>query len=224
MTTPACRLHDLAFAFGELLVLTGVDLELAPGEVSALVGSNGCGKSTLLQLIALLLRPDRGSVELVGQPVHPRPRRLLDPELTTLRREVTLLHQRPVLFDDQVAANVAFGLHARGVPGPEVRERVERALSRVGLDDFGRRPARALSGGEVQRVVLARALVLETPVLLLDEPFSYLDGDARPLLLELVAEARDRGAAVLISTHDPGAVASLTRRVLRMTDGRLTTG
>ena len=223
MSAPACRLRDLTFAFGDLPVLAGVDLELAPGQVCGLVGSNGSGKSTLLQLLALLLRPGRGELELEGRPVHPRPRRLLDRELTGLRRRVTLLHQRPALFDDQVAANVAFGLYARGVAGAEVRERVERALSRVGLAGFERRRARALSGGEAQRVVLARALVLETPLLLMDEPFSYLDGDARPLLLELVAEARDRGTAVLISTHEPGAAAPITDRVLALRDGRLTT-
>ena len=217
----ACRLRDLAFSYGALRVLDGVDLELAGGEVVGLTGGNGSGKSTLLGLVALLLRPDRGQLELAGRPVHPRPRRLLDRELVALRREVTLLHQRPALFDETVAANVAFGLYARGVAGPEVQERVERALARVGLTGFERRRARELSGGETQRAVLARALVLETPLLVMDEPFSYLDADARPLLLELVAEARDRGAAVLLATHEPEAVASLTDRLVRLEGGRL---
>lgn len=221
MSASAATLRGVCFAFGDLPVLKELDLELAPGQVCGLVGANGCGKSTLLGLLALLLRPDAGELALGGQPVHPRPRRLVDPELTTLRRQVTLLHQRPALFDDQVAANVAFGLYARGVPGAEVGERVERALDRVGLAGFERRRARALSGGEAQRVVLARALVLETPLLLMDEPFSYLDGDSRPLLLELVGEARDRGAAVVISTHDPTAAATITDRALRLVDGRL---
>ncbi len=221
MSAPACRLRGVRFAYDDQPVLDGVDLELAPGEICALTGGNGSGKSTLLGLMALLLRPDRGELELDGQPVFPRPRRLLDRELVALRRRVTLLHQRPALFDDVVAANVAFGLYARGAPGAEVRERVERALARVGLAGFERRPARELSGGEAQRAVLARALVLETPVLLMDEPFSYLDADARPLLLELVAEARERGAAVLLATHEPGAAASLADRVLHLEGGRL---
>ena len=224
MSAAACVVRDLTFSFGELSVLAGACLELRGGEVGTLVGSNGCGKSTLLRLIALLLRPDRGAIELGGVAVHPRPRRLMDRELVALRRRVTLLHQRPALFDDLVADNVAFGLRARGVAGPEALERVRRALDRVGLAGFERRPARALSGGEVQRVVLARALVLETAVLLLDEPFSYLDGDARPLLLELVGDARDRGAAVLISTHEPGAAATVSDRTLRLAGGRLTAG
>jgi tungstate transport system ATP-binding protein len=224
VSTPACATRDLAFSFGDLSVLRGVDLELKAGEVSTLVGGNGSGKSTLLQLIALLLRPDGGELELAGERVHPRPDRLLDRELVALRRRVTLLHQRPALFDDLVAANVAFGLRVRGVSRGEVGPRVTRALTRVGLTGFERRRARALSGGEVQRVVLARALVLETPVLLLDEPFSYLDGDARPLLLELVGDARERGAAVLISTHEPGAAATVSDRLLKLADGRLTTG
>jgi tungstate transport system ATP-binding protein len=213
------RLRDVRFGWNGAPVLDGLDLDLAAGEVCTLVGGNGCGKSTLLQLLALLRAPDSGTIELLGSPVFPRARRLLDRPLLELRRQVTMLHQRPVLFDTEVYTNVAYGLRARGLDAAESHRRVAAALERVGLAGFGRRRARELSGGEAQRTVVARTLVTDTPVLLLDEPFSYLDADARPLLVDLVSERRRRGHTVVVATHDPAALGEAVDRTVLLEGG-----
>ncbi|HEY6008301.1 MAG TPA: ABC transporter ATP-binding protein, partial [Geobacteraceae bacterium] len=120
-----------------------------------------------------------------------------------LRREVTLLHQAPYLFNTSVRGNIVFGLKARGVTGPEQRRRVEEALELVGLAAFLKRKARELSGGEAQRVALARALALRPKVLLLDEPLANVDRASAELLEEVILSLPARGTSVIISTHDP---------------------
>lgn len=208
----ALRVRDLELRGGDRVMLALERLEVARGEVIALTGANGSGKSTLLRLLGLLVRPTRGTVELLGErawPVDDARGRVT----RRLRSQVTLMHQSPVLFDRDVAANVGFGLRARGVERPDAQRRLEAALEQVGLSGFAGRRARELSGGEAQRVVLARALVLQTPVLLLDEPFSCLDEQARPLLLELVRERREAGATVVVATHEPGQLGGMADRV-----------
>ncbi len=211
----ALAVRGLKHRLADRTVVALESLQVAPGEVCAVTGANGSGKSTLLRILALLLRPTTGALEVLGESAWPT----VDGRGLTarrLRREVTLMHQRPVLFDRDVASNVGFGLKARGVERGEAQRRVEAALEHVGLSAFGRRRARELSGGEAQRVVLARALVLQTPILLLDEPFSYLDEQTRPLLLDLVRERREAGASVLVATHDPGQLDGLADREIAL--------
>jgi len=193
--------EGLACGHGGEPVVRLASLSVGEGETCVVVGPNGVGKSTLLRCIALLAPPLGGTLELLGSRIgdHDRSARS---RLGSLRRQVTLLHQRPVVFATDVRANVAFGLRARGLDRQTVAERVERALEQVGLSELAGRPAPRLSGGETQRLVIARAFALETPLLLLDEPFSYLDAEARPLLHRLLAERRAQGGAVVIATHD----------------------
>jgi energy-coupling factor transporter ATP-binding protein EcfA2 len=176
-------------------VVTLEELVLEPGETCVVVGPNGAGKSTLLRCLALLVPPCSGTLALQGSP-------LAAAHIPSLRRQVTLLHQRPVVFATDVQSNIAFGLRARGLKRQVAQARVTQALERVGLLALARRPAKQLSGGETQRLVIARAFALETPLLLLDEPFSYLDSQARPLLRGLLAEHTARGGAVIVATHD----------------------
>ncbi len=211
----ALRVQNVEHRSGGRTMVALDRLEIARGEVCALVGANGSGKSTLLRVLALLLRPTTGTVEVLGEDAWP----LSDPRDTTARRlrtQVTLMHQSPVLFETDVASNVGFGLRARGLDRTEVSRRVEAALGRTGLAGFERRRARELSGGEAQRVVLARALVLETPVLLLDEPFSYLDERARPLLMGLVRERHEAGATIVVATHEPDQLGGFVDRVVTL--------
>ena len=182
----------------------------------AFVGPNGSGKTTLLRILAFLLSPALGSVSLHG--VNAVNRRVM----RQLRRQVTLIHQKPVLFSTSVWNNVAYGLQSYGLPGREVKTRVGVALEKLRLSGLAGRNAGKLSGGEAQRVVLARGLVLETPVILLDEPTSFLDDDVRPLLVELLRNAsQSRGATVIMATHDLKFVAPLAQRVLRLDAGRI---
>ena len=215
--TPAYTLRRLLHSYGNGPALDVPELELPAGAVHAVLGPNGSGKSTLLHVLALLLPPSAGEVEILGARAYPRAGN--GHGLLGLRQHVTLIHQRPVLLSTDVAGNVAFGLRARGLGRDEVRRRVSAALARGGLAGFERR--RELSGGEVQRVVIARALVLATPILLLDEPLSYLDEDARPLLVDLIDERRAAGATVVLATHDAGFADSLADRRLLLRKGRL---
>lgn len=194
--TPVLRLSDVAWGYGGDPVVQLSELELPAGALCAVAGPNGSGKSTLLAGLALLRPPTRGTVELDGVAAF----RGRAGELA-LRRRVTLLHQRPVVFRASVRANVAFGLRARGLRGEEVVRRTDAALERMGLSDFADRAAGALSGGETQRLVIARAFVLDTPLLLLDEPFASLDEAARPMLRELLVERRAGGGVVVVATH-----------------------
>jgi tungstate transport system ATP-binding protein len=183
--------------------------------VLAVIGPNGAGKSTLLRVMALLEAPTRGRV-------------LVDGELVTgaralaLRRRMASAFQEPLLADATVADNVAMGLRFRGVPPAEVRARVARWLDRFGIAALAARQARTLSGGEAQRTSLARALVLEPALLLLDEPFSSLDQPTREVLLgELRRILREDARTTVLVTHDRGEALALGDRVAVMMDGRL---
>ena len=220
----AYRLRDVVHRYGDQLALDVPRLDLAASSAYALLGPNGAGKSTLLRILALLLRPSEGRVELLGRAVYQRGRsaRWSNGGPDALRRDVTLIHQRPVLFSTTVFRNVSFGLRARGMPREQAAQRVAEILETVGLGGFSDRHARQLSGGEAQRVIIARALVLATPVLLLDEPTSYLDAAARPLLVELIRNrVREGRATVLVATHDEEFAALVSDEQIRLRRGAL---
>jgi ABC-type Fe3+/spermidine/putrescine transport system ATPase subunit len=145
---PAYRIQSLVQAYGENVVLDIPRLDIASGRITALVGPNGCGKTTLLSILALLLSPGSGSVQMQGRDIG----RSRD---HSLRREVTLVHQKAVVFSMTARKNIAYGLHAQGVKSREARERVESIIEQMQLSALADKQARTLSGGEAQRVVLA---------------------------------------------------------------------
>lgn len=184
------------------------------GTTLALLGPSGSGKTTLLHLLGLLERPDSGRVLLGGREVTTRDRES--------RLQMAAVFQRPYLIKGDVAENVAYGLAVRGVPRADRVPRVSEALSRVGLAGYETRSASTLSGGEAQRVSLARALVLEPRVLLLDEPLASLD----PLLKRRLAQdfariLRESGATVVWVTHDHDEALVVADRVAVMNAGRI---
>jgi len=189
-------------------------VEVPSGSVLALLGPSGSGKSTLLGILGLLEKPDAGTVLLDGVEVTPRDR--------AARLEMAAVFQRPYLFKGTVGANVAYGLAARGVPRAERAARVAAALERVGLSGYEQRSALSLSGGEAQRVSLARALVVEPRVLLLDEPLASLD----PLLKrrmthDFASILRDAGVTVVYVTHDHDEAIVVADRVAVMNAGAM---
>lgn len=191
--------------------LEGVTLEVAPGEIVAIVGGSGCGKSTLLRAISGLDRPTRGIVHLD------------DEVITQPHEKIGIIFQEPRLLPWlTVAENVGFGI--AHLPAAERRERVARALDRVGLSDKAGVWPRELSGGQAQRVAIARALVPRPQVLLLDEPFSALDAftraDLQDHLLDLWADSRP---TLILVTHDVEEAIVLADRiiVMRPRPGRL---
>jgi tungstate transport system ATP-binding protein len=189
-------------------------LDVHDGESLAIVGPNGAGKTTLLLHLALLERPIEGVVLFEGQRTRGR-------ELA-LRRRMAVVFQEPLLLDRSVLANVETGLRLRGVSAAQRHERARRWLTRFGVAHLERRSARSLSGGEAQRVSLARAFVLEPEVLLLDEPFSALDAPTRAAITDDVAAviAETKTTTVLV-THDHDEAARLGDRVAVLIGGRV---
>jgi tungstate transport system ATP-binding protein len=188
--------------------------DLLNGEVLALIGPNGAGKSTLIAHMALLERAREGTVLFDGAPVRGR-------ELA-LRRRIATVFQEPLLLDRTAAANVEVGLRLRGVARAQRSERVGRWLARFGVAHLAERSARTLSGGEAQRVSLARAFALEPEVLLLDEPFAALDQPTREALIEELAAALDQTRVpAIVVTHHRDEAARLGDRVAVMIGGRI---
>jgi tungstate transport system ATP-binding protein len=184
-------------------------------ELLAVIGPNGAGKSTLLRVMGLLESPANGTLALRGKPVDRR-------ELIALRRRMATVFQEPLLCDTTVFENVALGLRFRRASAGAIASRVEFWLDQFGISHLARRQARTLSGGEAQRTALARALVLEPELLLLDEPFSSLDQPTRETLLEELGMIlrRDRVTAVFV-THDRAEAVALADRVAVMLEGEI---
>ncbi|MDH4306366.1 MAG: ABC transporter ATP-binding protein [Acidimicrobiia bacterium] len=204
--------HGLVKRFGAKTALAGVDLEVNDGEVLAVLGPSGCGKSTMLRVIAGLESPDAGTVQWGGVDIT---------SLPTHERGFGLMFQGYALFPHRtVGENVGFGLKMQGVERHEVEVRVADALSWVGLDGFARRHIEGLSGGEQQRVALARTLAPEPRLVMLDEPLGALDRRLRDRLVDEVAELlRARNATALYVTHDHDEADTVSDRVALMRSG-----
>jgi thiamine transport system ATP-binding protein len=197
--------------FGARVVLDRVGLEVAAGEIVALLGPSGSGKSTLLRVIAGLLPPDAGRIILDGDDITRRPAH---------RRGVGLVFQDEQLFPHRsVAANVGFGLRMLRTATSEVERRVGELLELVGLAGYGDRGVGALSGGEAKRVALARSLAPRPRVLLLDEPLTGLDADLHDrLVADIGAVLRATGTTAVHVTHDRAEADALADRVVHIGD------
>lgn len=214
MTTLSLSALCKTFPGAGRAALSDLDLTIASGSLTALLGPSGSGKSTSMKLIAGLLAPDRGEILLDGRPITRLP-----PE----RREVAMVFQSPLLFPHlTVADNVGFGLRLRGTPPATIAAQVGAMLDRVRLTGLGdRRPAR-LSGGQQQRAALARALILRPKVLLLDEPLSSLDPTLRDEMRSLIRDLqRETGITTLVITHDQAEAVALADRIALLLDGRI---
>jgi tungstate transport system ATP-binding protein len=195
-------------------VLAIETLAVRRGELVALVGPNGAGKSTLLQVINLL-HPHRGAITLFGQDTSRA-------DKTALRRRCAMLFQEALLLDDTVFANVARPLKFRGLGPHDTAARVARALADFRCDHLAARRARSLSGGEAQRVSLARALAVDPELLLLDEPFSALDPATRNELIDEIRElAENRGMTVILVSHSFADVLHFAERAVVMAAGSI---
>jgi tungstate transport system ATP-binding protein len=210
------HLHSIRKEYGSTTVLNIEDLTILEGRLYTLIGANGAGKSTLLNILAFLLPPTAGEIYYDGRRVD-----WSRGSVEEKRKKVTLLHQSPYLFGGTVFANVAFGLKARGIPKEEQQRLVEKALDVVGLREFGERKARELSGGEAQRVAMARALVLSPEVFLLDEPLANIDRETAGLLEDVIASLPSLGTTVVMTTHDPDHPNRLNGASILLEGGRV---
>jgi iron(III) transport system ATP-binding protein len=213
---PALACVGLRKRFGDTVAVAGVDLEVPRGSLTSLLGPSGCGKTTVLRMIAGLITPDAGRIDIDGRTVT-GPNVSVPPE----RRNVGLVFQDYALFPHlSVGRNVAYGL--TGIPRRQRTKRVDEVLELVGLGGLAHRLPTALSGGQQQRVALARALAPSPDLILLDEPFSNLDAALRATVREEVRSIlRTAEATAIFVTHDQEEALSLTDRVAVMHAGRL---
>jgi tungstate transport system ATP-binding protein len=200
---------------GERAILRVDSLDIQPGQVLAVIGPNGAGKSTFMLTIARLIQPTEGQILFHGKPLEKE-------NSLAYRRRLGLVLQEPLLQDISVADNVAAGLRFRGVPRAEVESRVQAWTERLGIASLRKRSARNLSGGEAQRVSLARAFALDPELLLLDEPFSALDAPTRARLLDdLQSLLAETGLTTIFITHDLNEALLLGDRVAVLLNGEL---
>lgn len=209
------EIQDLIVQRGKVPALRLEHLAIQDGEVLAIVGPNGAGKSTLLLALTRLLKLESGEITFNGTEVKREPNHVY-------RRRIALVMQDPLLFDTSVFNNVASGLRFRGINNDDVHNKVPRWLERLGVAHLAERRASQLSGGEAQRVSLARAMVLEPQLLLLDEPFSALDPPTRSRIIEDLSALLDETATTTVFvTHDLYEASQLAGRIAVIIGNRL---
>jgi ABC-type Fe3+/spermidine/putrescine transport system ATPase subunit len=210
------RLRQLSKVYpkSDAASVDGVDLSIKAGSLFALLGPSGCGKTTTLKMIAGLLEPTDGEITFDDRLVTRVPAE---------RRSAAMVFQKPLLFPNMtIGENVGFGLRMRRLDAAVIRERVSRMLELVRLPDVHDRRPGELSGGQEQRISLARALVTNPDVLLLDEPLSQLDANLRVEMRDLVRQIqREVGVTTIFVTHDQEEAVMLADRIALMLDGRL---
>ncbi len=197
-------------ATGKPLV-DGIDLTLEAGLRTLVIGPNGAGKSLLLRLLHGLLPPTAGTVLWRGRTAD-----------QAIRLRQAMVFQKPVLLRRSVAANIDYALRVHGLPAGERADRLQRALGLARLDGLAARPARVLSGGEQQRLALARALAVEPEVLFLDEPTASLDPASTLAVEEMIGRAHAAGTKIVLVTHDLGQARRLADEVVFLHRGRVT--
>jgi tungstate transport system ATP-binding protein len=200
--------ENVSFLGREVTILQAISLNVGAGDPTVLIGPNGAGKTTLLRLAMGLIAPASGRITWGGRA-----------DAGSARRAI--MFQRPVMLRRSAAGNLRYALAAAGVQRAERRVRVENLLTLVGLKGLGDRAARKLSGGEQQRLALARALAREPEILFLDEPTASLDPAATKAVEDVVREVTARGIKVMMATHDLGQARRLAGEIVLMHRGRI---
>jgi len=207
---PLLEARGLTYERNGAQLINNVDLSLDEAKRTLILGANGSGKSLLLRLLHGLIAPHAGEILWRGGPLTKR-----------ARSEQAMVFQKPVMLRRSVRANLKFALAARGIGGAERQRRCDEALALARLEDMAQRPARVLSGGEQQRLAIARAVVLNPKLLFLDEPTASLDPASSALIEELILAAGDRGVGVVMISHDRGQAARLAEDIVFMHGGEI---
>ena len=198
--------------------LRGITLDIEDGEMVFVTGRSGAGKSTLLRLMAGVERPTRGSLTINHQDIS----RLGHAALARLRRNIGLVFQdHKLLFDRTVGENAALPLQIAGLYGKELQRRVDVALDKVGLSGQARASPITLSGGELQRLCIARAIVNRPSLVIADEPTGHLDQGYASAILDIFRSFHRAGVTVVIATHDETTISTLAGRIVHLEDGQL---
>jgi len=215
MSATAVSLSNLTKFYGNHHpAVKSLSMRIEPGELVSLLGESGCGKTTTLRMIAGLVRPNSGAILFDDIDVT---------DMSTEKRPVGMVFQKSLLFPHMsIAENVGFGLRMRKAPQKEIDEKTERMLGLVQLEGYGSRRVGQLSGGQEQRVSLARALIVEPDVLLLDEPLSALDANLRVQMRDLIRSIQQQiGVTTVFVTHDLAEAVEISDRIALICDGKI---
>jgi tungstate transport system ATP-binding protein len=204
-------LEGIQKTYPAVKALDSVSLNEEGGKIVVLIGVNGAGKTTLLRIIAGLEKPEKGTIVF-------NDKSLID---TELRQIATLVFQRTAMFSRSVYDNLAYGLRIRGFKDTEIKEKITEALNSVGLKNFEKRRAKKTSGGEQQRIALARAFLLDPKILLLDEPTANLDPNSARIIEKAILSKKRSDTIIVLSTHNLGQAKRLADKVLHVHEGKI---
>jgi tungstate transport system ATP-binding protein len=205
------RLEDIEKNYATVKAIDLINLEVSGGKIIVLIGVNGAGKTTLLRIIAGLDKQDKGCVFFNGETVTDK----------ELRQIATLVFQRTAMFSMSVYDNLAFGLKLRGKKDAEIKERIAETLHNVGLKNFEKRRAKRTSGGEQQRIALARAFLLEPKILLLDEPTANLDPNSATIIERVIMNRRKRENIIIMATHNLSQAKRIGDEIVHIHNGKI---
>ncbi len=212
------KVRDLKKVYNNKIVLDIESLNFQKRKIYAIIGPNGSGKTTLLNILNLLEKPDEGQISFSDREINNKS----NSNILESRRRMTLVNQDPFLFHSTVYDNIAYGLKIRSIPSEVQKSRIRNALNIVGLSGFENRRAHQLSGGEAQRVVIARALVIEPEVLFLDEPTANIDQKHVDVVERMIKKInKEIKTTVIFTTHDLYQAYRLADEVISLLDGKI---
>jgi len=218
MNKTIIKIRNIKKIYNNKTVLDVDCLDFQEGKIYAIVGPNGSGKTTLLNILNLLDNPDEGQISFYDQEISNKS----NEDTLKIRRRMTLVNQNPFLFHSTVYDNIAYGLKIRSFSSTEQRIRIKNALNMVGLPGFEKRKVNQLSGGEAQRVVIARALVIEPEVLFLDEPTANIDQRHIDVVERIIKKInKETKTTVIFTTHDLSQAYRLANEVLSLLEGKV---
>jgi tungstate transport system ATP-binding protein len=214
---PAFKLHKVIKQYGQREVLNVNELVISRGHIYGILGPNGSGKTTLMRVMALLTINDFGSVEVLGEQINWTKSQILN-----LRRQMTMVTQTAFMFEGSVFHNMAYGLKVRGIPKREIKRTVNESLQLLGMSDFINADARNLSGGERQKVAIARAVALKPRVLFLDEPTANIDPRSAVDIEKYIKMINQQfGTTIILVTHNLFQARRLAEEIFFMWDGKI---
>jgi tungstate transport system ATP-binding protein len=205
------QLKNVRKSYGSIKALEDINLEVVGGKTITLIGTNGAGKTTLLRVIAGLEERDKGNILIDGKDINGK----------KLRQIATLVFQKTVMFNRSVYGNLAYGLKIRGKKDNEIKEKIDRELHAVGLRNFEKRRARKTSGGEQQRIALARAFLLDPKILLLDEPTANLDPNNATMIERAITSRKREDTIIVMATHNLAQAKRLADEIIHIYNGRI---
>jgi len=215
------RLSNISYKRNKQLILNNIDFEVSSDHFVLMTGQNGSGKSTLLKIIAGLLKPDTFELSFKHR-VHKQHKNNWSGSKNFLRQSFCYLHQTPYLFSGSVYDNIAYGLKNQRLSRPEIDHKVNEALKIISLQHLSNRNSHALSGGEKQRIAIARSWVIHPAFILLDEPFANMDKHSRSSTYDIINQLKEDNIGIVLTSHDPHSGELDFNRHIHLHQGNIT--